>query len=129
MSAPPTDKDLHKSADHARQETREAIKELDEMVIDTINFITSFKILYNATICMSNRYYAKYGALFTVDNVSWSADRILQICGETLRDKVREGMIVLSALERCVHIVQKLILDIVMDVVMDVDKSSLHLFT
>jgi len=64
--------------DHTKQEIKDAIKAIDEMVIEPINFIMSFKNLDDAAICMINRYYAEYGASFTVDNLSWLADMILQ---------------------------------------------------
>jgi len=85
----------------------------------------SLKNLDDASIRMSNRYYADYGALFTVENLSWSADRILQTCDETLRDKVREGLVGVSTLEGGGPIGLKLMLD----VVMDIDDSSLRSLT
>ena len=51
----PKDKDLLNSTDHAIQYVIEAIKELDEMVIEPIDLITSFNNLDNMAICMSNR--------------------------------------------------------------------------
>ena len=86
------------------------------MVIDYIDLVTSFKNLGNATIRMSNRDCAEYGASFTVDNLFWSTGRILQTCDETLRNKIRERLVGLLTLEGYAPTVLKLILDVEMDV-------------
>ena len=51
-----------------------------------------------------------------VENLSWSSDRILNTCEDSLRDKVREGLVGVSALESGGPLVLEKTLDIVMDV-------------
>ena len=64
-----------------------------------MDLIKSFKDIDEATIKRSNSYYARYGADCLVENLSWSSDQILNTCDESLRDKVREGLVGVSALE------------------------------
>jgi len=66
-----------------------------------------------------------YGSSATVENIAWSADCILSTCEDTLRDKVREQLIGVSAPESGGPLVLKLMLDIVMDV----DDSDLRSLT
>ena len=51
--------------------------ELDSINIVTSDLLTSFKSINVAIIHQSNRYYAKFGATYMVNNISWSTERIL----------------------------------------------------
>ena len=60
-----------------------------------------------------------------MENLAWSADRILNTCEDSLRDKVREGLVGISDLEAGGPLVLKKTLAIVMDV----DDSALRSLT
>ena len=64
--------------------------ELDAINIEATNLITSFKTIYSATIRQSNRYYDKFSATYTVENLVWSSEHILDTYDTELRNKVRE---------------------------------------
>jgi len=64
----------------------------------------------------SNRYYLEYGVDYLVENLAWSADRILQTCEDPLCNKILEGMVGVSVLELDGPLVLKLMLGIIMDV-------------
>ena len=51
-----------------------------------------------------------------VDNLSWTADRILNTCETPLKDKIRERLVGVSPLKVGGPLVLKLMLDIVLDV-------------
>ena len=93
--------------------------------IQTTYLIKSFKDIDEATIKRSNSYYARYGADWSAENMSWSSDRILNTCEDLLRDKARKGLVGVSALESGGPLVLKKTLDIVMDV----DDTALRLLT
>jgi len=61
----------------------------------------------------------------TVENLAWSADRVLSFCEDGLRDKVPEGLVGVLPLEAGGLLNLKLMLDIIMDV----DDSALRVLT
>ena len=85
----PTDTGL--IADLARIQASTQI--LQGTTVNTTNLIKSFKYLDETTIKLSNLYYAKYSASWSIDNLSWSSHYILNTCDDSLRDKVREGLV------------------------------------
>ena len=85
----PTDTGL--IADLARIQASTQI--LQGTTVNTTNLIKSFKDLDETTIKLSNLYYAKYSTLWSIDNLSWSSHYILNTCDDSLRDKVREGLV------------------------------------
>ena len=89
---------------------------LQETSVNSNDLIKSFKDVEESTIKRSNCYYAKYGALWSVENLSWSSDYILNSCEDSLRDKVREGLVGVSTMECGGPLVLKKMLDIVMNV-------------
>ena len=66
-----------------------------------------------------------YRSTETVENMAWSADQLLALCEEDLRNKVREQLVGVSALESGGPLVLKLFLD----VLMDVDEAALNSLT
>ena len=73
-------------------------------------------------IRLSNRYYDMYGSDATMENLTWSTDRILITCEDYFRDKVRKLLVGVLSLETGGPLVLKLALD----VFMDVDDSALR---
>ena len=61
--------------------------ESDEIVF--INLISTCQDLDVATIRQWRRHYAMHGAERTVKILVWSAYRVLALCEDSLRDKVR----------------------------------------
>ena len=91
-------------------------KYFEEIDIETSNLLRSFKTNNETTVQKSNAYYAMYGEDRSMENLVWSSDRILNTCKEPLRDKIREGLVLVSALEVGGPRVLKKMLDIIMDV-------------
>ena len=96
--------------------TAAATTKLENINIRTSNLFTTFQDLTEDNIKQSNRYYAMYGSKETVENLAWSADRMLGTCEEDLRDKVREQQVGVSSLESGGPLTLKLMLNLVMDV-------------
>ena len=86
------------------------------MDIFTSELLKDFKTIDVTTIHRSNAYYTQYGVGNTVENISWSGDRILDMCEESLRDNIQEGLIDVCLLELGGLLVFKLMIDIVLDV-------------
>ena len=63
-----------------------------------------------------NRYYAQYGSDYSVENLAWSGDRLLNTCEEPLRNKILEGLVGVEMMEMGGPLVLKMMLDIIMDV-------------
>jgi hypothetical protein len=83
-----TDADLQTDQRLATQAVASSIQALNAVEITTIDLFSDFKLVDETTIRRSNTYYAQYGAEYTVENLSWSTDHILNTCEEPLRDKI-----------------------------------------
>ena len=84
--------------------------------ITTIDMLSSFQDLDTATIRQLNQLYAMYGPEATVKNLVWSADLVLNSCEDSLRGKVREGLVGGLLLDAGGLLTLKLIIGIIMDV-------------
>ena len=104
---------------------KDATTVMESLTIDTIDLMHHFKKVDESEVRLSNRYYNQYGTEATVENLAWSADRILDTCDDNLRDKVREGLVGVPPLESGGPLVLKLMFD----VVMDVDDAALRALT
>lgn len=98
---------------------------MEPLSIGTIDLMHHFKKVDKSEVRLSNRYYNQYGTEATVENLAWSADRILDTCDDNLHDKVREGLVGVPPLESG----GPLILKLMFDVVMDVDDAALRVVT
>ena len=98
---------------------------MDAVDIDPIDMMSRLHELSEATIRWSNRHYATWSSAGTVENLSWSADRILATCEDTLLDKVRKGLVGVSPMESR----GLLVLFKMMNIIMDIDDSALHSLT
>ena len=125
LAVDPTDATLALTSSTRQKATARAETQLAAIKINSINLITSFQDVNESTIRQSNRYYAMYGSPSTVENLSWSGDRCLETCEDNLKDKVREQLVGVSALESGGPLVLKLALDLVMDI----DDSALRALT
>ena len=76
-----------------------ATKLLQGVEITPCDFIKHFKGIDEDKVRNINIYYAQYGWIYFIENLSWSSDRILDTRKGTMRDKVREGLVGVSALE------------------------------
>ena len=94
----------------------DAKKSLEETDIETSDLFRIIKTNDETTVRKSKTYYAMYGEDGSVENLAWSSDRILNTCKEPPRDKIREELVSVSALEVGGLLVLKKILDINMDV-------------
>ena len=77
----------------------EATQLLNAVEITPVDLVQYFQLLDESTIRQSNSYYARYGAVHTVENLSWTEDKLLESCKEPLCDKLREGLVGVSLTE------------------------------
>jgi len=116
LSDDPGDKALITLNEAATFDLATSTSELEAINIMTIDLLTSFKAVDTMTILLPNRYHAQYGADYTVENLTWSAENILATCEEFLRNKIRKQLIGVSPLEQGRPLVLKLMLDFFMDI-------------
>ena len=117
-----SDVDLQTYQRLAEQALTTSISAVDAVEIKTLDLFTDFKTVKETTFRRLNMYYAQYGVEYTLENLSWSNEHILNTCGDPLRDETRERLLGVSELESGGPLVFKLMLD----VVMDVEDSSLR---
>jgi len=89
--------------------------EVEKISTEPVDLLKSYKGIDKYTVWRSKRYYSEYGADYLEENLAWSADRILQICEESLSKKNPEGMVGASTSESGGPLVLKLMLDSIMD--------------
>lgn len=93
----------------------DATQDLNDVNIYPIDLVKHFQLLDEATICISNSHYAKYGTVYTVENLAWTKEKLLDSCEEPLRDKLREGLVSVLATEKGGPLIFKHMLDLMMD--------------
>jgi len=105
-----------------QQSAEEALEEeaLERVAIKPVDLLKN-----EDTVRVSNRYCSRFGAEYSVENLAWSASRILQTCEESLRNKILKGIVGISLMESSGPLVLKLMLEIIMDV----DDSDLRALT
>ena len=86
------------------------------MSLAPISLLKNFKGIGEEEVRVSNQYYSQYGLEYSVENLAWSNDRLLNTCEEPLRNKILEGLVGVDAMELGGPLVLKLMLDIIMDV-------------
>ena len=115
-SAPSPDAALVDAKEDAETYLDEATQLLNAVEITLVDLVQHFQSLEESTIRQSNSYYAQYGAVHTVENLSWTKDKLLESCEEPLRDKLREGLVGVSSIEKGGPLIFKHMLDLIMDV-------------
>ena len=80
------------------------------------NSLKSFKGISEEEVRISNRYYSQYGSEYSVENLAWLNDRILNTYEEPLRNKILKGMVGVNMMEMGGNLVLKLMLEIIMDI-------------
>lgn len=95
----PTNKELLADKSIVSDIFTSTTRRFQPIFIKTNDLIKSFDTLDETTIYLSNAYYVRFEADYLVDNLAWSNDRRLNTCDDTLRDKVREGLVGLSEME------------------------------
>ena len=78
--------------------------------------IKKFEDLSKAIIRHLSCYYTMYSTDGLAESFAWEADRILNSCEDSLRNKVREILLGISLLESGGPLMIKIMLNIVMDV-------------
>ena len=102
-----------------------ALSTLEQVPLDPTSLLKNFKGIGEEEVRASNSYYARYGSVYSVENLAWSNDRLLNTCEEPLRNKILEGLVGVDPIELGGPLVLKLMLDIIMDV----DDSALRALT
>ena len=82
----------------------------------TTDLLPSFKAVDTTTICLSKRYHSQYSVEYTVENLAWSADKIMVTCEEYLKDKIYKQLSSVSTLDQVGLLVLKLMLEFFVDV-------------
>jgi len=80
-----SDKTFISCSTSAKLATAKATTVLESIDIKNVNLITAFKALDETEIRLSNCYYGMYVSSANVENLAWSAYRILSTCENTLR--------------------------------------------
>ena len=65
-----------------------------------INLVKHFQLVDKATIFLSNSHYAKYGAVYMVENLACTEEELLNSCEEHPRDKLHKWLVSMSATEK-----------------------------
>ena len=94
---------------------------MESLSIDTIDLMHHLKKVNKSEVRLSNRCYNQYGTEATVENLVWSADRIIDTCDDNLSNKVWEGLVGVSPLESG----GPRVLELMFDVVVDMDDAAL----
>ena len=102
-----------------------ALDNLEAVSLTPTNIIKNYKDIEEDKLQESNKYFAQYGSKYSVENLSWSAYRLLKTCKEPLRNKILEVLVGVDAMEMGWSLVLKLMLEIIMDV----DDSALRSLT
>ena len=95
----------------AQLATTNAIAAINAIDITNIDITKSCQDLDNIAIRISNWYYIMYGSDASVENLAWSADRIMNTCEDALKENIREGLVGVSRLEAGGTFVLNLMLD------------------
>ena len=61
-----------------------AIVELEVVTLEPLDLLRIYKGISEEDIRVSNRYYSQYGSCYSVENLAWSNDRLLNTCEEPL---------------------------------------------
>jgi len=95
LTTNPTDTSL-KSAVNGAETSFSAEGGVEKTNIEPTDQLNSYKGIDKDTVRGSNRYYSEYGTEYSVENLAWSADHVVQTCKEPLRNKILEGMVGVS---------------------------------
>ena len=90
-----------------------------------IDLLKNFKRINAEEVRTSNGYYARYGQEYSVDNLAWPRDHLLNTCEKTLWNKILEGLIGVNSMQ----LGGPLVLKTMLYIIMDVDDSALRALT
>merc|ERR1740124_409077 len=97
----------------------------EEVAIDLVDLLKNYKGIAEETVRVFNRYYSRFRAEYSMENLAWSPNRILQRFEEPLRNNILEGIVGISPMESGGPLIFKLMLEIIMDA----DDSALRVLT
>ena len=69
------------------------------MPLKSTDLLTNYKRIEEEEVKMSNQYYSTYGSDYSVENLAWSNNHILNTCEEPLKNKILEGLMGVDVLE------------------------------
>ena len=92
------------------------LNDLKAVSLSPMNLLKNYKGIEEDEARASKKYYAQYGSKYSVKNLSWSADLLLNMCKEPLRNMILEILVGVNPMEMGRPLVLKLMLDIIMDV-------------
>ena len=72
---------------------------VEQVTIELTDLLKRHKGISEDAFRASNWYYSEYGVEYSVENLAWSADRILKTCEEPLRNKIQGGIVGVSPME------------------------------
>ena len=76
-----------------------AMTALESTDIENMNSLSLFQYLNETVKRAPNQYYAIYGSTKTVEKLAWSSDRIMSTCEDSIRDEVRDQLMIVLHLE------------------------------
>ena len=82
LATDPTNKELRADLDAAIALNKRATVELEEVPLAHVNLLKNYKGITEEEVRGSNRYYSQYGSDYSVENLAWSNERLLNMCEE-----------------------------------------------
>ena len=98
-----------------------ALSDLEAVSFEATSLFKNFKGIREEEVRVSNRYYSQYGLDYSVENLAWSNNHLLNTCEKPLQNKILKGLVGVNAMELGGPLVLKLILNIITGV----DNSAL----
>ena len=98
---------------------------LESVSLEPTNLLKNYKGINEEDVRTSNPYYSQYRSDYSVENLAWTNDRLLNTCEEPLRNKILERLVGVNAME----IDGLLVLKLMFDIIMYVNDSALRALT
>jgi len=78
LATNPTDSTLKLAVADSVAERQSAEEALERVEIEPVDLLKNYKRINEDTVRVFNQYYSRFGAEYSVENLAWSADRILR---------------------------------------------------
>jgi len=88
LATDPNNAELQADLATAVAQSEVANMELEGMPLAPLNLAKNYRGITEAKLSRSNRYYLQYGSDYSVENLAWSNDRLLNTYEEPLRHKI-----------------------------------------
>ena len=118
----PTNTTFAKKLANTEESKATSLLDLEAVNFNLKNLLKNYKGIGKEEVRVLNRYYFHYGSDYSMENLAWSNDQLLNTCEEPLRNKIVERCVGVDTMEMR----DPLVLKMVLDVIVDVDDSVLR---